>query len=55
MTVDRPAQVSFMGGLSEIVRKINSNHVIVHELNYYGNENVYNKPKMKIGLTNKLN
>ena len=53
--MDRPAQVSFMSGLSDTVCKINSNHIIVHELNYYGNENVYNKPKINIGLTNKLN
>lgn len=49
----RPIPVFFMGGLVKIVCKINSNSVMVHELNYYFNENVYIKPKTENGLVSK--
>ena len=42
-----------MGGLNKIVHKINPISVMVNELNYYYNENVYNKPKIDNGLVDK--
>ena len=49
----RPTPALFMGGLNKIVRKINSNSFMVHELNYYYNVNVYIKPNLVYGLVDK--
>jgi hypothetical protein len=49
-----PTPAFHIGGPKEIVHKINLNHVMVYALNYHSNENIYNKPKMKNGLYNKL-
>ena len=49
----RPTSAFFMSGLEIIVYKINSNSVMVHELNHYLNENVYIKPKKINGLVGK--
>jgi len=46
----RPTQAFFMGSLKEIVYKINLNYIMVYELNYHANENIYNKPKIQNGL-----
>jgi uncharacterized protein YkvS len=46
----KPTPNLFMGGFINIVYKINLNSVIVQELNYHANENVYNKPITKNGL-----
>ena len=49
----RPIPAFFMGGPHKIVYKINSISVMVRELNYYSNENVYIKPKINFGLVDK--
>lgn len=46
----RPNPEFFMGGLCKIVYKLNLNPVMVQELNYHSNENVYNKPNIQNGL-----
>ena len=49
----RPTSAFFMSGLEIIVYKINSNSVMVHELKYYYDDNVYIKPKIRNGLVDK--
>jgi hypothetical protein len=39
-----------MSSLNKIVYNLNLIHIMVHELNYHYNENVYNKPKNRNGL-----
>jgi len=51
--MSRPTPAFFTGGPDRIVCKINSNSIMVHELNYYCNENVYIKPIIKYGLLDK--
>ena len=43
-----------MVGLAKIVHKINPNLAMVHELNHYTEDNVYNKPITHNGLWKKL-
>lgn len=49
----RPTPVIFMGSSDKIVYKINLISVMVHELKYYFDENVYNKPMKNNGLLDK--
>jgi len=49
----RPTPAFFMGGLNQIVHKINSNSFMDYEINYYCNDNVYIKPNIKYGLLDK--
>ena len=48
-----PTSVNFNDSFTKIVYEINLNSVMVRELNYHLNENVYIKPKMNIGLVDK--
>ena len=53
--MNEPAPAFFMGSSNSIVYKRNLKSVIVHELKWYRNKNVYNKPYTNNGLSNNLN
>ena len=40
--------------LNLLLSKINSNPIMVHWQNYYTKENIYNKPKIQNGLSDKI-
>ena len=46
----KPTPDLFTIGFYKIDYKINLNSVMVQELNYHANENVYNKPNTENGL-----